>query len=269
MMILKQPNFHLSPLYCIIPFFGQLYTFPYHPTQSHSAKISILQQNEPQSFFKENSFFLGLAGHLCDFDSIPAQKLLWTRNDIFTGVTLSSLKVWSSLLQIRSKGFPVRNFEINLFAKCAGSILRWKKFLVKNCNLWSSVEEEDSDVSIVRTAVPSSSNCKRWHFRPFVSHTSSALSTKYFSSSCQCYFLALFGSCWLFLALCRSHWQSHTLVPFGSFWVFLAAFGSFCSFLFFLLPLSSFLVHFWLFFGIIKVGSSASFKQQMSPFIIF
>ena len=124
MMILKQPNFHLSPLYCIIPFFGQLYTFPYHPTKSHSAKISILQQNEPQSFLKENSKFLGLAGHL----SIPEQKLLWTRNDIFSKLkiemTLSSLKVCSSLLlQIRSKDFRVRNFEINLFAKCASSIL--------------------------------------------------------------------------------------------------------------------------------------------------
>ena len=76
MMILKQRNFHLSPLYCIIPFFGQLYTFPYHPTQSHSAKISILQQYQPQPFLKENSKFMGLAGHLSDFDSIPEQKLL-------------------------------------------------------------------------------------------------------------------------------------------------------------------------------------------------
>ena len=34
------------------------------------------------------------------------------------------------MLQIRSKDFPVRNFEINLFAKCASSILRgWKSLL--------------------------------------------------------------------------------------------------------------------------------------------
>ena len=46
----KQPNFNLSPLYCIIPFFAQLYTFPYHPTPSHSPKISIFQQIEPQLF---------------------------------------------------------------------------------------------------------------------------------------------------------------------------------------------------------------------------
>ena len=131
-----------------------------------------------------------------------------------------------------------------------------KKFLVKNCNLWSSGEEEDSDVSIVRTAVllPPTANVD----------TSDPLSVTRPQPN-----TSLHLASWLFLALCRSHWQSHTLVPFGSFWVFLAAFGSFCSILFFLLPFSSFLVHFWLFFGIIKVGSSASFKQQMSPFLIF
>ena len=57
--------------------------------------------------------------------------------------------------------------------------------------------------------------CKRWHFRPFVSHTASTVHhppPKYFPLSASCHF-------WYFL------------LPSGSFWLLLVLFGIFCCFI--------------------------------------